>query len=438
VKILIVGGGGREHTLVWKIRQSPLVRELFCAPGNAGIARIATCVGIDAADVQGLVRFAEDNRIDLTVVGPEVPLALGLADMLAERGLRVFGATKGAAEIESSKVFSKDFMRRHGIPTAAYRVFGGPEGPREAAAFLDGSGAVYPLVIKADGLAAGKGVVICQGRGEAHGAVRAIMEERIHGGAGDRIVIEEFLVGREASFFALTDGVRRIPLAICQDYKRVGDGDAGPNTGGMGAYCPSAHLDDETCRLIDETIVGPTLAGLASEGRLYRGILYTGLILTACGPRVLEYNARFGDPETQVLLPRMDSDLVPLLMECAAGSLEGARVDWKPASSVCVVAAAAGYPGVIRKGMPVRGIAEAEAIENVAVFCAGAGPGPGGEPIVSGGRVLAVSALGRDLADAIARAYEGLGRIHFDGMHYRRDIGRDALPAASRGALPPR
>lgn len=442
MRVLVVGSGGREHALVWKIGQSPLVTELFCAPGNAGIARLASCVAIEPADVQGLGEFAATRRIDLTVVGPELPLTLGILDQFTARGLALFGASREAAEIEASKAFSKQFMTRHGIPTARYEVF---SSSAAASAFLESAVARFPLVVKADGLAAGKGVVICKDRAEAIAAVSGIMDARVHGLAGARVVLEEFLEGREASYFVLTDGSRIQRLATCQDYKRAGDGDTGLNTGGMGAYSPSVFVDEQMSLEIDTTIVAPTVAGLANEGRPYRGVLYVGLMLTASGPKVLEYNARFGDPETQVLLPRMTTDIVPLFASAASGQLDPSPIVWRPESAVTVVLAAGGYPGSIRKGMPIHGIEAAEALEDVTVFLAGAsgsaaGAGGGntlascgGAPVVSGGRVLAVTALGKSLEAAASRAYEGAARVRFDGAYYRRDIARDAISELAAG-----
>jgi len=430
VKVLIVGGGGREHALAWSLGRSPLVRRLYCAPGNPGIARFATRVPIEADRVSALADFAQNERIDLTVVGPEIPLSLGLTDLLSERGLLAFGASAQAAEIESSKVFAKQFMRRHDIPTASFEVF---STSAEALRYLDRSEARYPAVIKADGLAAGKGVVIAADRSASRAAVIAMMDAGFHGAAGRRIVIEDCLQGREVSFFVVTDGARFAALATCQDYKRALDGDEGPNTGGMGAYSPSAYVSPAIARSLCESIVAPTLAGLAAEGRPYRGVLYVGLMLTSDGPRVIEYNARFGDPEAQVLLPRADFDLVPLMVEAASGALGTQSLAWRAEYAVTVVLASSGYPGAYRKGMPITGIEQAEALDDVLVFQAGTGLGETGETIVSGGRVLAVTALAADLAGAVSRAYEGVSRIAFDGMQRRTDIGRDAMQALSCG-----
>lgn len=430
MKVLVIGGGAREHALVQAIARSPLVRDLRCAPGNPGIARHARCVPIEAADVARLAAYARDEAIDLTVVGPEVPLTLGLAEMLGREGRPVFGPTAMAAEIESSKAFAKAFMGRHGIPTAASETF---DSSAKARAWIEGSDAPVPLVVKADGLAAGKGVVICRTRAEGLEAVSAMMDRHVHGEAGSRIVIEEFLEGREVSCFALSDGTAALPLASAQDYKRIHDGDLGPNTGGMGAYAPSVYLDAATEALVHRAIVLPAIVGMAAEGRPYRGVLYAGLMLTASGPKVIEFNARFGDPETQVLMPRLATDPLELLVAAASGGLARASVAWSSEPAVTVVLAAEGYPGSPRKGMPIHGIDAAEAIGGVSVFHAGTQAGSGPEPIVSGGRVLSVTATGASLAEAVRTAYEAAGLIHFDGMQYRRDIAHDALAAHPLG-----
>jgi phosphoribosylamine--glycine ligase len=431
VKVLVVGGGGREHALVGKIRESPLVEEVLCAPGNAGIAAEGRCVAVPATDVTRLASLAESERVDLTVVGPEMALTLGITEEFSRRGLAIFGASREAARLESSKVFAKEFLERHGIPTAPFRVFGDAASARS---FLESAETRFPLVVKADGLAAGKGVLICEDRTAGRAAVRLLMEERVHGAAGDRIVVEELLTGREVSFFVLTDGTAAIPLETCQDYKRIGEGDTGPNTGGMGGYSPSAYLDDRARDAIMSGIVEPTIRGLAREGTPYRGVLYVGLMLTPSGPQVLEYNARFGDPEAQVLLPRMRSDIVPILAAVASGRLGDAPPpSWREESAVVVVMTSSGYPGPHARGMAVRGLAAASRLEGVSIFHAGTSAGPGGEIVVSGGRVLAVTALGPDLAAAAARAYEAVGMIQFEGMHCRKDIARDAVMARGPG-----
>lgn len=433
VKVLIVGGGAREHAIAWKVRQSPIVKQLFAAPGNPGIATIATCVPVDAASVVELAALAEKQGIDLTIVGPELPLTLGIVEELEKRGLPVFGASSRAVAIESSKVFAKEFMARHGIPTAACEVFDSPDA---AKGYLANSRTRYPLVVKADGLAGGKGVVVCADAKQARGAVLQMMEDRIHGNAGERIVVEEFLEGREASYFAISDGERFVPLVTCQDYKRAFDGDMGPNTGGMGAYSPSVYVDEALASEIETRIVAPTIAGLASEGRPYRGVLYAGVMLTSQGPRVLEFNARFGDPETQVLMPRAAFDIVPLMASAASGRLEDAAVAWRRESAATVVLASAGYPGAYARGMSIEGLAEAEGIEGVVVFQAGTAATTRG-PVVAGGRVLSVTALGRDVSAAVERAYEAVARLRFEGMHFRTDIGRDAIRRMEAASLPP-
>ena len=425
MRVLVVGAGGREHALVWKIRQSPLVSELYCAPGNAGIADLGYCVPVEPTDIVELSDFAAKIKIDLTVVGPELPLELGIADEFAKRGLPIFGPQRNAAQIESSKVFAKEFMARHGIPTAPFRVF---RSEKEALEHARARSTRYPIVVKADGLAAGKGVVVAAGREEAESAIRLIIGERSFGSAGDALVIEECLEGTEVSCFAISDGARLIPWPTCQDFKRVGDGDEGPNTGGMGSYSPSVFLDADGFREIVSTIMTPTVAGLAREGRPYRGILYAGLMLTEAGPVVLEFNARLGDPETQALLPRMKSDIVPLLAAAANGAFrQDHAVEWRREAAVTVVLASGGYPGAYEKGKTIRGLPEAAATEDTIIFHSGTRRTPTGETVTSGGRVLAVTALGATIEEAARRSYQAASRIHFDGMHYRRDIAAKAI-----------
>ncbi|HEX5044085.1 MAG TPA: phosphoribosylamine--glycine ligase [Candidatus Polarisedimenticolaceae bacterium] len=427
LKVLIVGSGGREDALAWALRRSPEVGLLRCAPGNPGTDRRAESVPIPASDVPALVRHAEGEPYDLVVVGPEAPLVGGLADRLRAAGIAVFGPDAGAAELEGSKVFAKRFMARHGIPTAAFTVF---EDEAEASRFLLSEEASYPLVVKADGLAGGKGVVVAEDPESAVEVARAMLGGRAFGSAGARIVVEERLVGHEASFFVLSDGVRCLDLAVCQDYKRAEDGDRGPNTGGMGAYSPSAWLDENTRRSLLHGVARRTIEGLAAEGRPYRGVLFVGVMLTASGPRVLEYNVRFGDPETQVLLPRLQTDWLPLLLGAARGDLSGAEVRWKEAAAVCVVLAARGYPGSHATGYGIEGIEEAERVEGVEVFHAGTERERGGRIVGVGGRVLDVVALGDSLAQARERAYRGVARIHSEGLRHREDIAADALAAA--------
>ncbi len=424
MKILIVGSGGREDTLAWALGRSAEVETLRLAPGNAGSDRHGERVPIDAGDVEALVRHAVDERYDLVAVGPEAPLVAGLADRLGDAGVPTFGASARAAEIEGSKVFAKRFMDRHGIPTASFEVF---DDARSAVSWLRSPRAEYPLVVKADGLAAGKGVILADDVETAVEAAEGMLARGSFGEAGARVVIEERLRGREASFFVLCDGERYVELATCQDYKRALDGDAGLNTGGMGTYSPSVWLDEATRREILERVVEPTIAGLAAEDRPYRGVLYVGLMLTANGPRVLEYNARFGDPETQVLLPRLDGDWLPLLLACARGDLGDARPRWRAEASVCVVMASGGYPGSYAKGIPIEGLDEAEALEGVLVFHAGTARDARGRIVTAGGRVLGVTALGADLAAARRRAYDAVARIRWQDEHHRRDIALDAI-----------
>jgi len=421
MKVLVVGGGGREHALAWALHRSGEVETLRCAPGNAGIARIAECVPLGAADIAQLGEQIVGERYDLVVVGPEAPLVAGLADRLSEAGVAVFGPSAAAAMIEGSKVFAKEFMARHAIPSAEFRVFDDATRARRHLETAD-----YPLVVKADGLAAGKGVIIAPDRATAIATAEGMLSGKSFGDAGRRIIVEENLVGREASFFVLSDGERFVELATCQDYKRAHDGDHGPNTGGMGTYSPSVYLDDATRRQLVDRIVEPTLSGLRDEGRPYRGVLYVGVMLTHDGPKVLEYNARFGDPETQVLVPRLDGDWLPLLHACAVGSLDGVTPRWKEDAAVCVVMASDGYPGSYPKGVPIEGVDEAEARGNVTVFHAGTAS-VDGKLVTAGGRVLGVTALGADLAQARARAYDAVSRIRFNGAHHRTDIGMDAV-----------
>jgi len=431
MKVLLIGEGGREDALAWAIARSPEISLLRAAPGSDGIGRRAARVAISSGDVEALAAHASHERYDLVVIGPEAPLVAGLSDRLGALGIPVFGPSARAAEIESSKVFSKEFMARQRIPTAEFRVF---SDPARAERHLDSREVEYPIVVKADGLAAGKGVVIAQDRAEAKRAAAAMLSGRAFGAAGARIVVERLLRGHEVSFFILSDGASFVELAPCQDYKRAGDGDSGPNTGGMGAYSPSAYLDDAARRAIVRTIIEPTLDGLAAEGRPYRGALYAGVMLTAEGPRVLEFNARFGDPETQVLLPRLDGDWLPLLHACATGSLGAATVRWKADAAVCVVLASGGYPGNYVRGIPIQGIEEAEALSGVLVFHAGTERDADGGFRTRGGRVLGVTALGESLALARERAYRAADRIRWDGKSYRHDIALDAIVHAKGGA----
>jgi len=420
MKVLVIGGGGREHALVWKIAQSPLVTQIFCAPGNPGTALLAQNVDLAVDDLSGLLAFAWEQGIGLTVVGPELPLSLGLVDLFEEHGLKVFGARKNAALIESSKAFSKDLMQKYHVPTAAYGVFTEIE---PAVSFIDRTGT--PIVIKADGLAAGKGVIIAQNREEAVAAVTDMLSGNAFGAAGSRVVVEEFLRGEEASFLAFTDGNLIIPLASAQDHKAVFDGDLGPNTGGMGAYSPAPVVTPAIHEKAMAEVMRRTVDGMAAEGRPYRGVLYAGLMIDGDSVKTLEFNARFGDPECQPLLMRMKSDIVPILLAVASGDLTGVEIEWHDKAAVCVVLAAGGYPGDYRKGDPIAGLAEAGKLEELVVFHAGTKKSDG-EVVTNGGRVLGVTALGDTVQQAIERAYQGVALVSWPGMHYRRDIGAKA------------
>jgi phosphoribosylamine---glycine ligase len=433
MKVLVIGNGAREHALCWKLRQSPLLRELYCAPGNPGIAALADCVPIAADEVQRLADFAEEMKIDLTVVGPELPLTLGLADELANRGLAVFGPSQRAAEIEGSKVFSKLFMERHGIPTAPFAVVHDAASARSASARFG-----YPVVLKADGLAAGKGVIIAADEAELAEGLHSLFEERRFGASADRVVVEAFLPGDEVSFMALSDGERVLPLATARDYKRIGDGDSGPNTGGMGAHSPSFGLSAETAAEVVETVMRPAVAGLAAAGRPFVGVLYAGLMLGPEGPRVLEFNARFGDPEAQVILMRLEDDLLPVLAAGAAGHFDTRRLSFRREVAACVVLASPGYPGRPLQGEPIRALDRAAAVEGVEVFQAGTRREPADDELVSaGGRVLSVCALAPDLHGALERAYQAVAEVDWPGKLYRRDIGRRVLESASFAAAGP-
>lgn len=421
MKVLVVGGGGREHALCWKIAQSPLVDRLYCAPGNPGIAELAECVHIGADEIDALCDFAQAEQIDLTVVGPEVPLTMGIVDTFQAAGLEIFGPNKAAAQIEGSKGFSKDLMARHNIPTAAYKSF---SEHAEAVAYIKQQGA--PIVVKADGLAAGKGVIVAMSEEQAIAAVDDIMLDQVFGAAGASVVIEEFMDGEEASFFAFTDGKNILPLASSQDHKRVYDNDGGPNTGGMGAYSPAPVVTDQLYAEIVETVVKPTIAGMAEDGCPYSGILYVGLMIKDGKPRVVEFNARFGDPEAQPLLVRMKEDIVPVLQACARGELTQTSLEWHDKAAVCVVMASGGYPASFEKGLPISGLDAAAQIEDLVVFHAGTAF-KDGNIVNSGGRVLGVTGLGSSVKEAIDKAYQGVAMIDWQDAHYRKDIGARAL-----------
>lgn len=415
MRILVIGSGGREHALVWKLRQSSLVDEIFCAPGNGGISREAECVDLAPGDVEALAKFAARRAVDLTVVGPEVPLVLGIVDVFEKRGLRIFGPNREAAQLEGSKAFAKKIMLENGIPTASCEVF---ESLEEARKYVRRT---EPCVVKADGLAAGKGVILCDGRAQAEAALDQIMHRRVFGAAGDRIVIEERLTGEEASFMALVDGEHFLPLASTQDHKRVFDNDEGPNTGGMGAYSPAPVLNPSLEAAVGHRIMRPLLAGLTRKGIVYRGVIYAGLMITGDGPQVLEFNARFGDPECQPVLMRLDGDLLPLLWATTEGKLEDVRASWKEEASVCVVLASQGYPGDYEKGIEITGLEDLADWAQGRVFHAGT-VCEKNRWLTSGGRVLGVTALGKDLQEAVREAYDGVKKISWQGMHYRRDI----------------
>ena len=418
MRVLLIGGGGREHALAWAIARSPLVERLVAAPGNPGIARHAVCAPVGVDDHAGLLRLASDERADLVVVGPEAPLVAGLVDRLGDRGLTVFGPSARAARIEGSKAFAKSLMARHGIPTARFQTFDDPAGARAHCRALG-----PPLVVKADGLAAGKGVSVCHTLAEANAALARCMERREFGASGGRVVIEELLVGEEYSFFALANGAAATALAGAQDHKTVFDDDQGPNTGGMGAFSPVAPVDAATDARIMREIVEPTLAALAADGAPYRGVLYAGLMLTRSGPKVIEFNCRFGDPECQVIMPRLDGDLVPVLAAAARGEKIPSQVASPSRAAVCVSVASPGYPGAYPTGAVIAGVEAAEEVPGVQVFHAGTALA-GGRLVTAGGRVLGVTAVAATVDHAVERAYEAIGRIRFDGMHYRRDIGK--------------
>ncbi|MBI3726159.1 phosphoribosylamine--glycine ligase [bacterium] len=418
MKVLVVGSGAREHALCWKLAQSPRVTKVYAAPGNAGCAQVAECVDTKAEQIDSLVAFAMGEKIDLTVVGPEVPLTMGLVDRLERAGRKAFGPTKDAARLEGSKVFAKGLMRKHNIPSADYRVF---KNLRDARAYLDR--AEYPLVVKADGLAAGKGVRVARDRDDALEHLLDCMERKVYGDAGNEVVVEEALQGTEASVLVVTDGKTLVVLETARDYKRACDGDQGPNTGGMGSVSPAPGFDEETTTTVEQRVLIPAIHAMNREGHPMKGILYAGLMLTPSGPRVLEFNVRFGDPETQPLMLRLKSDLVDLLMGATDGSLERVQPEWDPRPAVGVVVTSSGYPGKYETGKPILGLAESDSRE-IAVFHGGTTKRMG-KVVTNGGRVLTVTALGDTVSHARARAYEHVRTISFDGAYYRSDIGKD-------------
>ncbi|OJF17400.1 MAG: phosphoribosylamine--glycine ligase [Bacillaceae bacterium G1] len=423
MKVLVVGQGGREHALVWKLAQSPRVSRLYCAPGNAGIAELATCVPISETDLDGLVRFAKEEGIDLTVVGPEAPLVAGLVDRFEAEGLRVFGPRKEAAMLEGSKAFAKEIMSKYGIPTAQYQSF---EDYDEALRYVREHGA--PIVLKADGLAAGKGVTVAQTLEEAEAALERMMKDKVFGEAGKRVVVEEFLQGQELSLMAFVDGETVLPMVPVQDHKPVFDGDKGPNTGGMGTYSPTPQLPQSVIEESVERILKPVAKAMVAEGKPYRGVLYGGLMVTAEGPKVIEFNARFGDPETQVVLPRLETDLLDVLEAVVEGRLADIQLQWKREAAVCVILASEGYPGSYPKGRVIEGLFDPEEQRKRQVYLFHSGTArKDGQWLTNGGRVLGVTALGEDLAAAREKAYRAIEEIRFEGMHYRKDIGLRGL-----------
>ena len=421
MKVLVVGGGGREHALVWKIAQSPRVTKIYCAPGNAGISEQATIVPIKANDLNGLLEFALKEEIDLTIVGPEEPLTKGIVDLFESKGLSIFGSNQRAAKIEGSKAFAKEMMKKYCIPTASYEIF---DDHKEAIAYIRRHGT--PIVVKADGLAAGKGVIVCKTVEEAIQSVERIMVDKIFGEAGNRVVVEECLVGEEASYIAFTDGKVILPMASSQDHKPIFDRDEGPNTGGMGAYSPAPVVTDQVHEKILERVLRPIIQGMGEEGRPYKGVLYAGLMIHDGHPEALEFNARFGDPETQPVLMRMKGDIIPILEACIKGNLSQYQIEWDSRASVCVVMASKGYPGNYEKGKTIHGLKEVSQMKDVFVFHAGTAL-KDGQVITNGGRVLGVTGLGEDISRAIEKTYEAVKKIAWDGVHYRKDIGKKAL-----------
>lgn len=426
MRILVIGSGGREHTIVWKLKQSPRVQALFCAPGNGGIAQQARCLPVSPEDANAITDLVRQEKIDMVVVGPEAPLASGLADQLKASGISVLGPLQTAAQLESSKVFAKDFMTRYGIPTAPYETY---RDPNVALNYLKSSEAHYPIVIKADGLAAGKGVIVARSAQEASAAVQKIMLDREFGSSGDRIIIEECLEGIEASYIVFTDGETILPAVASQDHKAAFDNDEGPNTGGMGAYSTDDILGPELEQDVLKRIIRPVIEGMKNEGIVFQGILYAGLMLTSSGPQVLEFNVRMGDPECQVILPRLESDFSELCEALCQSRLKSYKAGWNSGATVCVVLASGGYPGAYVKGKTITGIGMAEEDPRIAVFHAGTRQ-EGDKVVTNGGRVLGVTATEQDLSAAIMLAYEAVNKIHFDGMHYRRDIGAKGLKNA--------
>ena len=421
MKVLVIGSGGREHALVWKIAQSPKVSQIYCAPGNAGISKLAQCINIDADNIAKLVDFAQKEKIDLTVVGPELALSKGIVDEFNRKGLRIFGPSKKATEIESSKVFSKYLMKKYNIPTATYEVFQNSE---KAFDYIKQQN--FPLVIKADGLAAGKGVFIVKDLVQARDALDALMEEKNFGEAGRQVVIEEFLEGEEVSILAFCDGKTVVPMVSSQDHKKIFDNDRGPNTGGMGAYSPVPFCNHKSEEMVLQKILIPVIKGLQKEDREYKGVIYAGLVLTKEGPKVLEFNARFGDPETQAVLPRLETDLIEILLAVVEGNLSKVNIKWKDKAAVCVILASGGYPGKYQKGKVIYGFEKLENKKDIIVFHAGTKLQEG-KIVTAGGRVLGVTAWDDTISKAKDKAYEGVEKIYFENMYYRKDIASKAI-----------
>ncbi|MCX8033734.1 MAG: phosphoribosylamine--glycine ligase [Thermodesulfovibrio sp.] len=418
MKILVIGSGGREHAIVWKLAQSRVVDKIYCAPGNAGISDIAECIEVESKNLSSLLDFVKYEWIDLTVVGPEDPLAQGIVDIFQKDGRKIIGPTKAGAQIESSKVFAKDFMKRHKIPSAEYKVF---TSYTHAEEYIRLKG--VPIVVKADGLAAGKGVFVCQTYEEAIDALKLIMKEKIFGSAGDRVIVEQCLQGKEVSYLVFTDGKSIIPMVTSKDHKRLLDNDEGPNTGGMGTFSPNPIITPELEKEILETVIKPTIKGLKQEGIVYKGILYAGLMIVNNKPYVLEFNCRFGDPETQVILPRLETDLVDIFMAIAAQRLNKIDVKWKTDASLCVILASEGYPGKYKKGIPISGLDMIKGLKDITVFHAGTKFNEEGQIVTNGGRVLGITALGKEIQEARQKVYGAIQLINFSGMHYRKDIG---------------
>ncbi len=421
MKVLVIGGGGREHSLIWKIAQSPEVSKIFCAPGNPGISELAECINITADQTSLLCEFAVKEDIGLTVVGPEAPLVDGIVDVFSKHNLKVFGPDQKAAILEDSKVFSKLLLRKHGIPTADFKCF---DDHSQARHYVLSRGA--PIVVKADGLSKGKGVFVCKTNDDALLAIDSIMKDRVFGNAGDQVVIEECLIGEEVSLLAFTDGRTIVPMESSQDHKTVYDGDEGPNTGGMGAYSPVPIMTSELYRGVEKNILVPTVHAMNKEGRPYKGVIYIGLMITSAGPMVLEFNVRFGDPEAQVILTRMKSDIVPIMLATISGGLDNVDLEWFPQASVCVVMAAGGYPGQYDNGKEIKGVDSLKNQEGISVFHAGT-KSENEKIVTNGGRVLNVVACGRDIKEAQKKVYEAVSKISFDGAHYRRDIADKAI-----------